>query len=234
MALFMFWGAEQLERIFGGVDLSKAPRLRYLGAGALVFLGIGATVIGQPTSQDKWAMLAPEKEPLLVEERTYQIHPGELLDLMHNDKIKLFMLDLRSEADYNLFHLVDSRHTPIDTLPAQIPDFTLEPANAVFVLLSNHEEVATAAWKTMVAESVHNVYILEGGVNYWLDVLSAEDPALVQPTIHKGEDQLHHGFSAALGGRHALSDPDPHDYHLEYTSKVKLEMKKGPSGGGCG
>lgn len=234
MALFMFWGAEQLERILGGVDLSKAPRMRYMGAGALVFLGIGAMVIGQPTSQDKWAMLAPEKEPLLVEERAYQIHPGELLDLMHNDKIKLFILDLRSEADYNLFHLIDSKHTPIDTLPAQFPDFILEPSNAVFVLLSNHEEVATAAWKTMVAESVHNVYILEGGVNYWLDVFSAEDPTLVQPTLHPGEDQIHHGFSAAIGGRHVLSDPDPHDFHLEYTSKVKLELKKGPSGGGCG
>jgi hypothetical protein len=86
----------------------------------------------------------------------------------------------------------------------------------------------------MVAESVHNVYILEGGLNYWLEVFSADNPELVQPTFHQGEDQLHYAFSAALGSRHALSDPDPHLYHLEYTSKVKLELKKGPSGGGCG
>jgi rhodanese-related sulfurtransferase len=234
MALFMFWGAEQLERIFGGMDLSKAPQLRYYGAGALVLLGVAAMVIGQPTSQDKWAMLAPEKGPLLLEDRAYQIHPGELLDLMHNDKIKLFLLDLRSEADYNLFHLVDSKHTPLETLPERIPDFILEPSNAVFVLLSNHEEIATEGWKTMVAESVHNVYILEGGLNYWLEVFSAENPELLQPTFHQGEDQLHFPFSVALGSRHALSDPDPHLYPLEYTSKVKLELKKGPSGGGCG
>src|SRR5512138_163562 len=33
MALFMFWGAEQLERIFGKKDLSKEPKLRIGGAG---------------------------------------------------------------------------------------------------------------------------------------------------------------------------------------------------------
>ena len=34
MALFMFWGAEQLERIFGGRDLKKEPRWRrYLAVG---------------------------------------------------------------------------------------------------------------------------------------------------------------------------------------------------------
>jgi hypothetical protein len=35
MALFMFWGAEQLERIVGKKDLSKEPKLRVAGAGAL-------------------------------------------------------------------------------------------------------------------------------------------------------------------------------------------------------
>ncbi|MDP2778712.1 MAG: YeeE/YedE thiosulfate transporter family protein, partial [Anaerolineales bacterium] len=32
MALFMFWGGEQLERIFGKKDLSKEPKLRIAGA----------------------------------------------------------------------------------------------------------------------------------------------------------------------------------------------------------
>ncbi|MEJ2759496.1 MAG: YeeE/YedE thiosulfate transporter family protein, partial [Anaerolineales bacterium] len=33
MALFRFWGGEKLEAIFGGVDLKKAPKMRYAGAG---------------------------------------------------------------------------------------------------------------------------------------------------------------------------------------------------------
>ena len=41
MALFMFWGAEQLERIFGGADSKKAPRARYAGAGVLLAAAVG-------------------------------------------------------------------------------------------------------------------------------------------------------------------------------------------------
>jgi len=46
MALFMFWGAEQLERIFGKRDLSKEPKLRIAGAGALFALALVVVFIG--------------------------------------------------------------------------------------------------------------------------------------------------------------------------------------------
>src|SRR5512147_2324120 len=35
MALFMFWGSEQLERIVGKKDMSREPKLRLVGAGTL-------------------------------------------------------------------------------------------------------------------------------------------------------------------------------------------------------
>lgn len=234
MALFMFWGAEQLEKKFGGFNLQNAPKLRFAGAGAMIILAVSAILIGQPTSADKWEMLSSEKEPLLVEERAYQIHPGELLDLMHNDEIKLFILDVRSEADYNLFHIIDAKHTPPDTLIEMIPDFLLEPSNAVFVLVGNHEDITTNTWKTMVAENVHNVYLLEGGINYWLDVFSAENPNSVELDLHTGEDDLHYAFTAAIGEHHPAADPDPHAFELEFVPKVELELKKGPTSGGCG
>jgi rhodanese-related sulfurtransferase len=232
MALFMFWGAEKLESIFGGVDQSQAPKLRVAGAGLLVVLAVGAIVIGQPTNADKWEMLSAEKEPLLVKERAYQIHPGELLGLMHNDQVILHMLDLRGESDYNLFHLKGAVHTPVDVLVDMIPDFLLAPANSVYVLMSNDEALATEAWKMMEAENVTNVYILEGGINYWLDVF-AEEGGQVELVLG-GDDTLRHEFTTALGERYPIASPEPHEFELEFVPKVKLELKKGPAGGGCG
>lgn len=233
MALFMFWGAEQLERIVGKKDLSKAPKMRYVGAAALILLAVASIFIGQPTTEDKWAMIAPEKETLL-EERAYQIHPGELLSLMHNNKIKVYMLDVRDEADYNLFHIVDAYNTPLETLPALIPNFLLEPNNTVFVVMSNHEDLATEAWKVLVAESVPNVYILEGGLNYWLDTFTLPGEERVELIPHTGEDLMHHEFEWAIGEKYSAADPDPELFELEYIPKVKLEIKTGPLGSGCG
>ncbi len=234
MALFMFWGGEKLEKVFGGIDPKNAPKMRYAGAGALIFIAVIILVVGQPTSEQKWEQISVEKGPALMVDRAYQIHPAELLSLVHNDDIKLFMLDVRSEGDFNLFHIKDAQNYTIQQLRDQVGTLRLEPANAVFVVISNNESTSTEAWKLLQAEKLHNVYILEGGINYWLDVFDNESGHNAKLVMRSGEE-LVHTFGAALGAKHPAAAPDPELIEeIEYTPKVKLELKQGPTGGGCG
>jgi hypothetical protein len=108
MALFMFWGGEHLERIFGGKDLSREPKLRFAGAGA----GSGSRAwcccsgsLPLPIAGDR---ISAEKE-LLLNSRAVYVHPAEVVDTMYDFGIRLVLLDVRSEADYNLFHVLDAR-----------------------------------------------------------------------------------------------------------------------------
>ena len=234
MALAMFWAGEKLEQHFGGVEKPRRTWGRYAGIGALVAGALLVVLLGQPTTEAKWARLAPEKEALL-EARAVQIHPGELLASLADDQLQVVMLDVREEADYNLFHLRRAEHLPLDEVDAAIPDLRLNSTvNTVYVLMSNDESAATEAWKRMAAESVPNVYILEGGINEWLVTFGHDDPT-VQPTpTPPVDDELHYVFASALGDRYAAADPDPHHYEIEYTPKIKLQIKRGASGGGCG
>jgi rhodanese-related sulfurtransferase len=234
MALFMFWGAELLERRFGGKEKPQRTWGRLAGVGALVAGAVLVLILGQPTTQDKWVRLAPEKETLLAE-RAVQIHPGELLTSLADNQLNIVMLDVRDEADYNLFHIRRARHLPLDDVAAAIPALQLEAAaNTVYVLMSNDETAATAAWKMMVAESIPNVYILEGGLNNWLTVFGHDDPTLQPTPAPPADDQLQYMFISALGDRYAAADPDPHHFELEYTPKIQLQLKRGATGGGCG
>lgn len=234
MALFMFWGGEQLERIFGKRDLTKEPRLRYAGAAALVVVALAVLVIGQPTTDEKWNLIAAEKEPLLAN-REVQIHPGELLASIADDKLNVVMLDVRPEADYNLFHINGAQNVQLERIAAFIPELFREPPdNTVYVVMSNDEAAATDAWRILIAESVANVYILEGGVNNWIRIFGADDPEITPTPAPPGTDRLAFDFTAALGGRYNASYPNPHEYELEYTPKIKLQRKRSPSGGGCG
>ncbi len=232
MALFMFFGAEQLERIFGKKDPKKAPKWRYAAAGALIVGAVGLIFIGQPTNTERWTRFSSEKQ-VLLDDRAVQIHPGELLDLTHDNQIKVVMLDVREEVDYNLFHILDARHIPLDELDDIISELHFEPANTVFVTMGNDETAATEAWKMLVAESVPNVYILEGGINNWISIFGNDD---LTKTFNKGagDDQLCYIFDSALGARNPAAEPDAHNLELEYTPKVKLEMKRAPTSGGCG
>ncbi|MFZ5809642.1 MAG: YeeE/YedE thiosulfate transporter family protein [Chloroflexota bacterium] len=234
MALFMFWGSEQLEHIFGKRDLKKEPRTRVAGALALLLVAVVTMVIGQPTTSEKWTRIAPQKEAQL-QNREVQIHPGELLDTIANDKLNVILLDVRPQADYNLFHIRNAKNVPLGQVRSVIPALLTEQAdNLVVVVMSNDELAATEAWKILVTESVPNVYILEGGINNWLKIFGAADPQITPTPLPPGYDRLIFNFPAALGDRYNAADPSPHEYEMEYTPKIKLQLKRGPSGGGCG
>jgi rhodanese-related sulfurtransferase len=253
MALFMFWGAEQLERIVGKRDLSKEPRLRIAGAGALFVLALAVALIGTTSLEEKYSKLTFTRtetipqinaDPILntltysademLANRLVQISPAELFKTVYNQSVNLIMLDVRPEADYNLYHIKGSLNVPLDKLPSVIPDLLTEPpANSVFVLMSNDETAATNAWKQLVASSVPNVYILEGGVNNWIAFFGERER--FQSVSSFGEDQLGYIFPAALGSSYESCDPSPAHYEeLEFEARIKLELKRDKSGGGCG
>ncbi len=233
MALFMFWGGEKLEQKFGGMNPADAPKWRVPAAVGLVVLAVVVLFIGQPTVEDRWTAVAQEKEAALAN-RDVQIHPGELLEKLHDRTLRVMMLDVRSEADYNLFHIQDAQQVNPDELLALVPELHLQPANTLFVVMSNDETAATEAWKVLQAEAVPNVYILEGGINNWLATFGTESFLAEHPPRPAGDDQLKYTFNAALGSRYAVAEPDPHLYELEYEPKVQMELKRAPSSGGCG
>ena len=253
MALFMFWGAEQLERIFGKKDLSKEPRLRVAGAGALVVLALAVVFIGTPSLEQKYDKLKFTRtetipqlnaDPIvntytysadqMLEKRLVQIAPAELFKTVYNQSINLVMLDVRPESDYNLYHLQGAINIPLEKLPSIIPDLLSEPpANSVFVLMSNDETAATRAWQQLSASSVPNVYILDGGINNWIAFFGKDEA--FQSLASVGNDQLGYTFPAALGSKYGSCDPNPQAYEeLEFEAKIKLQLKRDKSGGGCG
>ncbi len=244
MALFMFWGAEQLERIFGKKDLSKEPKLRIAGAVALLALAIGVVAIGNPSIEERYDNLEFSREidkqkvtlnaDAMLEQRLVQIAPAELFKTVYNQNVNLIMLDVRSESDYNLYHINGALNIPLDKLQSTIPDLLIEPpANSVFVLMSNDESAATKAWKQLVASSVPNVYVLEGGINNWIAFFGQNEG--FQSASSVGEDQLNYIFPSALGSSYESCDPNPTRYeNLEFVARIKLEVKRDKSGGGCG
>ena len=144
------------------------------------------------------------------------------------------MLDVRDETDYNLYHIVDARSQAMDELTKMAPVLLQETANTVIVTIDNDETRSTQAWQILTAESVPNVYILDGGINHWLDIFGHEGHADCSTELIPDSDGLRHVFHGAMGSRHESAEPDEHTVeHLEYVPKVKLEKRK-PTGGGCG
>ncbi|GAB4529399.1 MAG: hypothetical protein Fur0018_15980 [Anaerolineales bacterium] len=233
LAIVFYLVMEKLQAEVGGKETPKSV-FRNIVWFAPLALSLLVLVMGDPTPQAIWDKIALAKEALLNERAVY-VHPGELLASIADDTLRVVMLDVRPEADYNLFHIHGARHVNIDDLDAIADELLLDPniSQTVIVLMSNDEAAATEAWKFMQIRSVPNVYILEGGVNHWLSIFAAEETG-ISPKASHADDTPAYTFEAALGDGWEAANPFPHEWELEYEPKIKLERKKGPSSGGCG
>lgn len=236
MALLMFWGFGLVSRAVYGEKEDHSPVGWRLSAAFVLVLVAGSLVFSkQPDPEKKWQFLAAEYEPRL-KERVVYIDPAELLHLMNDQYIHLVIYDVRDESDWNQFHLVDAERISLQELPGQRQRIQSLPENAVIVLVSNDEILSTRAWKLIMAMAKANAYILEGGINYWLNIYGVADDEVGEhghASLATQDGTLRHPFKMALGARHAASRPDEHlAPRREYTPKVKL-LKKIAKAGGC-
>ena len=230
-ALLMFWGAEQIEKKTTGADPADAPKARYVGAGILVLLALVVLILGDPTTEDYWDAVAGEEQPRL-DNREVQIHPGELLALMNDSFKNVILLDIRDQRDYNQFHLRAAQQIDptLEATEEAAPDLIGLNPRTVIVAMSNEEEDATEAWKSLTANNVINVYVLEGGINGWLEIFGED----ADPKPVNYPEELAFTFTSAIGDRCVASDPDAHEFHLVYEPKVKIAAASAVVGGGCG
>jgi len=241
MAVGAFAMAEWSERLFDpdgtrGSSGKMTPgirSLRFVAAGAALALACVTILVGQP---DTKRLMASQASTLNQRLRTREvfIDPAELVDLMHNNQIELILLDVRSQADYNQFHLLDAKRMTLAELDSGWAK-EIAPAKVV-VLMSNDEAAARGAWRRVAAYPNANPYILAGGINRWLDVF--EDGQLDAPGPEhpvEGNDQLRHPFSQALGARRPESRPEEELASARpFESRVKVRKPMHVEGGGCG
>ncbi|MFO0907165.1 MAG: YeeE/YedE thiosulfate transporter family protein [Isosphaeraceae bacterium] len=233
MALGMFIAAEWAEPWVNSgrssilrLDLPRGVRFGGLGllslAGAVCLAGLARPDPAAPR-------LRAEAERVLTS-RERHIEPAELLSMMHNNQVLLRVLDAREEAEYNLFHLVDSLLVEREKTRADWPRTI--PTEAIKVVVSNDETRAEKVARGLMTRGVRSVYLLEGGLNRWLDTYG---PKTARAVAASGPDRLRYEFDAALGAGYPAAHPDilttP---RLAFTPRVKFDRPVIKVSGGCG
>ncbi|MCX5890269.1 MAG: YeeE/YedE thiosulfate transporter family protein [Chloroflexi bacterium] len=215
MALVMFYLAEIAEAHFGepkkAVSWRPQSRPKMAAVASLLSVCILLLALGQPSPQAKWERLQGGLAKNL-EDREVYVHPGEVAELKKNPSLSVKIMDVRSEADFNLFHIGGAqRLDPAEMAqPATLKRLLTAPDNAVFFLVSNGEPAATQAWKALKASGVTNLYIIEGGINKWLQVFPPEPCLLASSasTPSGPADQLQFDFRYAVGAQSRAAHPD--------------------------
>jgi hypothetical protein len=199
-ALVAFLGAEALEARFGGATPSPS-RARRPAAIALVAAAIVLVAHGQPTPEERWAKASPALHKA-VADRAIFASPAEVVELRKDTSVAVTMIDLRDDHDYNLFHVGGSeRATLAETRGGPLVTRLLGlPPGSVTFLVGNGEEAALRAWEALTAQGVSNLYVVEGGINRWLE-LYPPPACAAEPVAPPSADALAYRFAYATGSR---------------------------------
>jgi len=236
MAVLMFLAAEVSERVFGRGErpawsiLRPRSRAKMAAAGLLLGTALIFASVGQPDAAERWAALAGSSG-IDLDNRDPFVHPAEVVEWREDQSVYVRVIDVRSEADFNRFHLLGSSNVGVDGIedPAFLATLRAVPDNTLIFVVSNGEAHAVAAWKILKGEGIGNVYIVEGGMNGWL-AQYPPDPCIATPVPRArlgDEEVLAYEFNRSVGDHCFSAHPEapskepPTDCYLEAHPELK-------------
>ena len=193
--------------------------------GLLAFLlGAGALVLGSPYRGARVTMNMRELG-LIVQNTTDHVSVQELADWIIQGRADYRLIDVRSTAEYEEYHIQGAEHIPVaDLATAELG------RNEKLVFYSEGGIHAAQAWMLLAARGYPHAYMLFGGLEEWKDkILFPELPE--QPTAAAADSVAKvKSVSAFFGGTPqcgtALTDG-------EATKAIpKLQMPSGGSSSG--
>jgi rhodanese-related sulfurtransferase len=166
-----------------------------------------------------------------VKEELQFVHPDQVADMMVNKDPSLQLIDVRSAAEYEKFSLPGAINIPLENLLSEDYEDYIDQDVKLNVFYSNGSNSANEAWMITRQLGYKNNYVLQGGLNYWVEtIMNPEKPAETSPNEELAKYDFRKGAGAALGGA-AVSTVNNSKTTAPKPPIVKRQKKKGVQGG---
>lgn len=201
---------------------------------AIIFVSLGLIVAFVPENTTHAYKLEADEMLELVYERAQFYSPDEIADMIVNKDPELQLIDVRKEDEYEKFSLPGAINIPItDLLSDEWRDY-LDQDVKINVFYSNGTVLANEAWMITRQLGFRNNYVMEGGLNYWTEVISNPSrPKNVSPNEEFAKYDFRKGANQALGGGAVVSATDENFQQATEKPVIKARPKKKRVAGGC-
>jgi len=187
--------------------------------GVFTLLLIGLILAFSPVNKSSNSNESAVELAKQIASKEDHISAEELGHLIIDKDPDFLVIDVRSEEDYNKFHIKPSLNIPLEKLLEQEILDELDD-EILIVLYSNGGTHAAQAWVLLQQQGFENSTVLLGGLNYWVDVYTNPEP----PTGHYAEhDMFNYQFLKSAGPK-LLGNAQT----VESTSKVEKPTKFKP------
>jgi rhodanese-related sulfurtransferase len=168
---------------------------------AIFVIPMGLVIAAVPQNTTKPYKLTADQLLAEANTRTQYITPDAVADMIVNKDPALQLIDVRSREEFEKFSLPGAMNIPLTDLLSDKYTDILNQDVKMNVFYSNGTVTSNEAWMLTRQLGYNNIFVLEGGLNYWFDaILNPQKPASTSPDEEFAKYDFRKSAGAALGG----------------------------------
>jgi len=173
----------------------------------IVFLSLGFIIAAIPENTTQQYKLTAAELLDEVKSGTQFVHPDQIADMMVQKDPSLLLIDIRSKEEYEKYALPGAINIPLDNLLADEWKPYLNQDTYLNVFYSNGTTRANEAWMITRQLGYRNNYVLQGGLNYWVEtIMNPQKPPITSPDDEFARYNYRKAASNALGGGGSIEE----------------------------
>ncbi len=168
---------------------------------ALIIIPLGLILAAVPANTTHPYKLSPQDMLEYVNSGMQYFSPDEVAHMIVSKDPSLVLIDIRNADEYDKFHLPGAINIPqASMLEDQWKDY-LNQDLRYNVFYSNGTVNSNEAWMLTRQLGYENNYVLQGGLNYWVEtILNPTPPSATSPDEEIAKYDFRKGASQAMGG----------------------------------
>ncbi|MDA3930833.1 MAG: rhodanese-like domain-containing protein [Prolixibacteraceae bacterium] len=200
---------------------------------AMFIIPLGLIIAAVPENKTKPYKLTAQQLLEEVQEGMQFVSTDQIADMIIQKDPSLQLIDVRSSAEFEKYHLPGAISIPISKL---LSDDWVDYINQdvkMNVFYSNGNTTSNEAWMITRQLGYLNNYVMMGGMNYWAEtIMNPEAPKQGNPNDEFALYDFRKGASQALGGG-ALESTQDGGNAAPPPPPIKKRPKKKRVAGGC-
>jgi len=200
---------------------------------AIILIPLGMILAAVPQNTAHPYKLSPEELLEQVNSGIQYFSPDDIADMIIRKDPSLMLIDVRSQDEYEQFHLPGAVNIPLSDLLADEWKEYLNQDIRTNVFYSNGTVDANQAWMLTMQLGYKNNYVLQGGLNYWAEtIMNPSAPRSTGPDEEIARYNFRQGAGMALGGGSVVSAGNSQNV-APAVPKIKPAAGKKRAAGGC-
>lgn len=169
-----------------------------------------------------------------VKGREQFFSPDELADKLINRDPSIQLIDVRDPGDFEKFSLPGAINVPLSDLLNEKYTDLLNQDVKMNIFYSNGTIGANQAWLITRQLGYENNFVLEGGLNYWIEtIIHPEKPSSTSSNEEFAKYDFRMAAGSALGGGGAIAAPAATDQGSGNKPALIKKPGKKKASGGC-